>query len=81
MEPARVASGMVSIVVPSRGYALATAPIGDLDPARPGLEIYYGMETRQKANGMCMVETEESRKNKFLCLIPISKKIKKNFKS
>jgi len=31
--------------------------VGDLDPNRPGLEIYYGMETRQKkANGMCMVD-------------------------
>jgi hypothetical protein len=30
--------------------------IGDLDPARPGLEIFYGVETKQKANGMCMVE-------------------------
>ena len=28
--------------------------LGDLVPARPGLEIYYGMETRQKRNGMCM---------------------------
>ena len=31
--------------------------IGDLDPLRPGLEIYYGMETAQKkGNGMCMVD-------------------------
>ena len=31
--------------------------VGDLDPLRPGLEIYYGIEARQpKANGMCMVE-------------------------
>jgi len=29
--------------------------LGDLIPSRPGLEIYYGMESRQKANGMCMV--------------------------
>jgi len=32
------------------------AYLGDLDPARPGLEIYYGMETRQRRNGMCMVD-------------------------
>jgi rhamnogalacturonan endolyase len=31
--------------------------IGDLDPLRPGLEIYYGLEKAQKAgNGMCMVD-------------------------
>lgn len=31
--------------------------IGDLDPLRPGLEIYYGLEKVQKAgNGMCMVD-------------------------
>jgi rhamnogalacturonan endolyase len=31
--------------------------LGDIDPQRPGLEIYYGMETRQKErNGMCLVE-------------------------
>ena len=33
--------------------------VGDLDPGRPGLEIYYGMETRQKErNGMCMVDAK-----------------------
>lgn len=31
--------------------------VGDLDPQRPGLEIYFGMESRQKqGNGMCMVD-------------------------
>ncbi len=31
--------------------------VGDIDPDRKGMEIYYGMETRQKtANGMCLVE-------------------------
>lgn len=30
--------------------------IGDLDPSLPGLEMYYGIETRQAKNGMCMVE-------------------------
>jgi rhamnogalacturonan endolyase len=32
------------------------AYVGDLDPSRPGLEIYYGYETPQKKNGMCMVD-------------------------
>ena len=31
--------------------------LGEIDPERPGLEIYYGMETRQKErNGMCLVD-------------------------
>ncbi|MCS7239085.1 MAG: hypothetical protein NZ899_12575 [Thermoguttaceae bacterium] len=31
--------------------------VGDLDPTRPGLELYYGIETRQRErNGMCFVE-------------------------
>jgi len=33
--------------------------LGDLDPARPGLEIYYGIESRQRArNGMCLVDAK-----------------------
>jgi len=30
--------------------------LGDLDPKRPGLEIHYGMETRQAAHGVCLVD-------------------------
>jgi len=30
--------------------------VGDIDPTRPGLEVYYGIETRQKKNGMCLVD-------------------------
>ncbi|TWU36101.1 rhamnogalacturonan lyase family protein [Novipirellula artificiosorum] len=30
--------------------------VGDIDPDRPGLEVYYGMETRQSLNGCCMVD-------------------------
>ena len=30
--------------------------VGDLDPARAGLEVYYGIETRRARNGMCMVD-------------------------
>ncbi|MGQ9506203.1 MAG: rhamnogalacturonan lyase family protein [Thermogutta sp.] len=37
------------------------AYIGDLDPARPGLEIYYGIETRQEKNGMCMVDARTGK--------------------
>lgn len=32
------------------------AYVGDLDPSRPGLEIYYGIETRRPRDGMCMVD-------------------------
>jgi rhamnogalacturonan endolyase len=35
--------------------------IGDLDPDHPGLEIYYGIETRQKQNGMCMVDARTGK--------------------
>jgi len=36
--------------------------VGDLDPARPGLEIYYGIETRQKErNGMCLVDAKSGK--------------------
>ncbi|GAB6165704.1 rhamnogalacturonan lyase [Thermostilla marina] len=31
--------------------------VGEIDPDRPGLEIYYGLERRQQeGNGMCLVE-------------------------
>ena len=33
--------------------------VGDLDPSRAGLEIYYGIERRQKErNGMCLVDAK-----------------------
>ena len=32
------------------------AYIGDHDPARPGLEIFYGIETRARKNGLSMVD-------------------------
>ncbi len=36
--------------------------VGDLDPSHPGLEIYYGIETRQsKGNGMCLVDAKTGR--------------------
>jgi len=30
--------------------------VGDLDPSRPGLEIYYGIEPRRDKNAMCLVD-------------------------
>ena len=36
--------------------------VGDLDPARAGLEIYYGIESRRKErNGMCMVDAKTGK--------------------
>lgn len=35
--------------------------IGQLDPSRPGLQIHYDMETRQKTNGICMVDAKTGR--------------------
>lgn len=32
------------------------AYIGDHDPARPGLEVYYGIETAAKQHGMCLAD-------------------------
>lgn len=33
--------------------------VGEIDPSRPGLEIFYGMESAQKAaNGLCVVEAK-----------------------
>jgi rhamnogalacturonan endolyase len=33
--------------------------VGDIDPDHPGLEIYYGIETRKpKGNGMCLVDAK-----------------------
>jgi hypothetical protein len=35
--------------------------LGDLDPARPGLEISYIIEPPQKGNGMCMVDARSGQ--------------------
>ncbi|MGL4594558.1 MAG: hypothetical protein ACRCUY_07510, partial [Thermoguttaceae bacterium] len=32
--------------------------LGDIDPERPGLEIVYGIESRQKINAICMVDAK-----------------------
>lgn len=58
-----------SIVLDDDGHPLWTtglghpdhAYVGDIDPDRPGLEIYYGIETAQKKNGMCLVDAATGR--------------------
>jgi len=53
-----------SAVIDHNGKALWTTGlghpdhsyVGKIDPDRPGLQIYYGIETKQKANGMCLVD-------------------------
>ncbi len=30
--------------------------VGDMDPSRPGLEVYYGVEARNSKNGCCLVD-------------------------
>jgi len=59
-----------SAVIDDDGTALWTTGLGhpdhcylgDIAPDRPGLEIYYGMETRQKErNGMCLVDAATGR--------------------
>lgn len=32
--------------------------VGDHDPTHPGLEIYYGIETRQQKHGMCLADAK-----------------------
>ena len=55
---------MGSGVIDSRGRALwcnrmghpDVCYVGDIDPAHPGLEIFYGFEPRHKRNGVCLVD-------------------------
>jgi len=35
--------------------------VGDIDPSRPGLEIYYGIERRQPKNSMCLVDAKTGK--------------------
>lgn len=37
------------------------AYVGKIDPDRPGLQIYYNIETRSKRNGMCLVDAATGR--------------------
>jgi len=36
--------------------------VGDIDPGHPGLEIFYGIEPRQKTDGICVVDAKTGRK-------------------
>jgi len=36
--------------------------VADVDPANTGLEIFYGFETKQKTDGMCVVDAATGRK-------------------
>ncbi|MHC4743054.1 MAG: rhamnogalacturonan lyase family protein [Planctomycetota bacterium] len=35
---------------------------GDIDPENPGLEVFYGLETRQETDGICVVDAKTGRK-------------------
>lgn len=35
--------------------------VADVDPSRPGLEIFYGLETRQHSNAVCLVEAKTGK--------------------
>jgi len=36
--------------------------VADIDPANPGLEVFYGFETRQETDGICVVDARTGRK-------------------
>ena len=36
--------------------------VADIDPANPGLEVFYGFETRQDTDGICVVDAKTGRK-------------------
>jgi len=36
--------------------------VADIDPDNPGLEVFYGFETRQKTDGICVVDAKTGRK-------------------
>jgi rhamnogalacturonan endolyase len=35
--------------------------VADIDPSRPGLEIFFGIEPRQKSNAVCLVEAKTGK--------------------
>jgi rhamnogalacturonan endolyase len=57
-------------VVDDNGKGLWTLEMGhpdvcyvaDIDPANPGLEVFYGFETRQQTDGICLVDAKTGRK-------------------
>ena len=36
--------------------------VADIDPDHPGLEIFYGFETKQQKDGLCLVDAKTGRK-------------------
>jgi rhamnogalacturonan endolyase len=36
--------------------------VADIDPANPGLEVFYGFETRQETDGICVADARTGRK-------------------
>jgi rhamnogalacturonan endolyase len=36
--------------------------VADIDPSKPGLEIFYGIEPRQKTDAICLVDAKTGRK-------------------
>ncbi len=59
-----------SAVLDDNGKGLWTTEMGhpdvcyvaDIDPTNPGLEVFYGMETRQKTDGVCVIDARTGRK-------------------
>ena len=59
-----------SAVLDDTGKGLWTVELGhpdvcyvaDIDPANPGLEIFYGIEPRRQAEGLCVVDAATGRK-------------------
>jgi rhamnogalacturonan endolyase len=35
--------------------------VADVDPSRRGLEVFYGLETRQRSNAVCLVEAKTGK--------------------
>jgi rhamnogalacturonan endolyase len=58
-----------SAVLDDNGQPLWNRPVGhpdicyvaDIDPGRPGLEIFFGIEPRQRSNAVCLVEGRTGR--------------------
>ncbi len=61
---------MGAAVIDDNGEGLWTLGMGhpdvcycaDVDPGNPGLEIYYGFETRQDTDGICLVDAKTGKK-------------------
>ncbi|MBD3267515.1 hypothetical protein GF373_12680 [bacterium] len=59
-----------SAVIDDHGQGLWTTGMGhpdicycaDIDPSNEGLEVFYGLETRQPTDGMCVVDAKTGKK-------------------